>query len=252
MQRLITDVHCQILVFLHISDISTIGQTSKYFQSISCNEAIWKCLLKRDVKYHNVSVAYDICCIEKLNFRESYRDIKSSITAEELLKASNQFFKIQPYTSATLTKVLSYDIASIMKGYISCLSRIIDCLYVINPKDLKIEQYLELFKKYMSLKILGECNFWVVGFVFWNGFKNAKKAKKCWIRTISDKNKNAGQAFVDGLFSCNMDLQESVLWCSQVEPYFPTRRYYFLFAIADRCKNYNKVLELAKIGRAHV
>jgi hypothetical protein len=259
--ELITDVQRQILVFLHIADISKIGQTSKYFQSISCHETLWKCLLKRDIKYHNVSVAYDICCIEKLNFRESYRNVSDDITVEELFKASNQLldditveelfkasnqlFEIRPYTSATLTKVLSYDIASIMKGYINCLSRIIDCLYFINPKDLKIEQYLKLFKKYMSLNILGECNFWVIGFVFWNGFKNAKKAKKCWIRTISDKNKNAGQAFVDGLFSCNMDLQESVLWCSQVERYFPTRRYYFLFAIADRCKNYNKVLELS-------
>jgi hypothetical protein len=100
------DLQLQVLLFLTIDEIVTMNTLSKHFNKLAMNEFIWKHLLHRDIHYSNLSVPYDIACIEHFNFRETYKNIKNHITVEELFKIGKQFFDMTPPTHDTISQAL--------------------------------------------------------------------------------------------------------------------------------------------------
>jgi tetratricopeptide (TPR) repeat protein len=247
----------EILQCFDFTEIVKTGQVSKFWNKMSTDEIIWKYLLKRDICYQKLPIAYDICCIENFKYRETYKEIKNEITADELAQIGQSFFDVKPRTQESILQSCNSFLKSVLKGNIQYLTRVIDYSYYVDSKNPKIQQYLEKLDSYCDQKLEYDFNFYIIGYIY-SKLSLYDQAKKYYLLGMKKKNDASLSCFIDGIGCCDdisksviqfdvhqsKDIQSIILWCDKALEYFPTRKYLMLYVIALRHPDFNKSLEM--------
>ncbi len=227
--KLHADLQCYILQFLAMRDISQITQTSKHFQVCAKKEDVWKSLLKRQ-QYFGISVPYEICRIENLSFRETYKDIKTGISISYIQSI------IRTYDKFSVAS-LPYYVTLVCKGVIREISTMLEIMLFAEMKDMKkFEEYLTLFQPFIGFRLVGK--------IYDKIFKNYETALDFFSQGIR-KNIESEECFLEGLKLINIvKTNHSIIsWCKLGLKYFPSYKYAVLYTIAKESNNLELALE---------
>jgi tetratricopeptide (TPR) repeat protein len=215
--------------WLTISEVAKLGNCSKRFHHITQSESLWKLLLFRDVRVNNASLAYEVCCIERDSFRDTYRRVSDTTTSvQQLVTKCEQLLSPRSVISSNAVQVISLLVRLIENGSVVFLEPLL--ILLVDVKSQKSSKYAELFMKCITVyNFHNSFHFFRIGILQEQFFKDPDAATTCYEIGMEAKN-------VSGFLCCIELLKTQSVedWTKKALAYFPTKKHEILFALANR------------------